>query len=95
MNVASAVYFTFEQGVLCIRIVHVLIRIVRTNRFGDYLSRGINIPVEHARTAYRKTCRTEYQQPYRTYISQTPYYKWNIAQARPMSVSDISRSLQS
>ena len=24
-----------------------------------------------------------------------PYYKWNIAQSRPMSVSDVSRSLQS
>ena len=27
--------------------------------------------------------------------SQTPYYKSNIAQARPMSVSDVLRSLQS
>ena len=25
--------------------------------------------------------------------SQTPYFNWNIAQARPMSVSDVSRSL--
>ena len=58
-----------------------------------YLSWGINI--EHARTAYHKTCGTEYQQPYRRCNSQTPYYKWNIAQARPMSVSDVSRRLQS
>ena len=27
--------------------------------------------------------------------SQTPYFNWNIAQARPMNVSDVSRSLQS
>ena len=58
-----------------------------------YLSWGINI--EHARTAYHKTCGTEYQQPYRRCNSQTPYFNWNIAQARPMSVSDVSRSLQS
>ena len=42
-----------------------------------YLSRGINIG--HARTAYHETCETEYQQPYRRFNSQTPYYKWNIA----------------
>ena len=58
-----------------------------------YIPWGIN--VDHARTAYHKTCGTEYQQPYRRFDSQTPYYKWNVAQARPMSVSEISRSLQS
>ena len=30
---------------------------------GLYLSRGVNI--DHARTAYHKTCETVYQQPYR------------------------------
>ena len=35
-----------------------------------YFSWGIN--VEHARTAYHKTCGTEYQQPYRRFKSQTP-----------------------
>ena len=50
---------------------------------------------KHARTAYHETCGTEYQQPYRRCNSQPPYYKWNIAQARPMSVSYVSRSLQS
>ena len=52
-----------------------------------YLSWGINI--EHARTAYHKTCGTEYQQLYRRCNSQTPYctyMSWNKAQARPMSV---------
>ena len=58
-----------------------------------YLSWGIHI--EHARTAYHETCRTEYQPAYRRCNSQTPYYKCNTAQARPMSVSDVSRSLQS
>ena len=60
-----------------------------------YLSWGIHI--EHARTAYHETCWTEYQQPYyRRFNSQTPSYKkWNIAQTRPTSVSDLSRSLQS
>ena len=58
-----------------------------------YLSRGIH--TEHARTAYRKTCGTKYQQLCRRYISQTPCHKWNITQARPMSVSDVSCSLQS
>ena len=58
-----------------------------------YLSWGINI--EYARTAYHKTCGTEYQKPYLRFNSQAPYYKWNMAQARPTSVSDISRSLQS
>ena len=53
------------------------------------------INIEHARTAYHETCGTEYQQPYCRCNSQTPYYKWNIAQARPMSVSYVSRSLQS
>ena len=65
--------------------------------------RGVNdlylswrISVEHARTAYHKTCGTEYQQPYhRRFSSATPYYKWNIAQTRPMSVSDVSCSLHS
>ena len=57
-----------------------------------YPSWGIH---EHARMAYHKTCGTEYQQPYGRFNSQTPYYKWNIAQARPMSVSDVPRSLQS
>ena len=37
-----------------------------------YLSRGINI--EHAQTAYLKTCGIEYQQPYHRCNSQTPYY---------------------
>ena len=47
-------------------------------------------------TAYHETCGAEYQQPYGRCNSQTPYDKWNIAQARPMSVSDVmSRSLQS
>ena len=58
-----------------------------------YLSRGINI--EHARMACHKTCGTEYQQPYRRCNSQTPYFNWNIAQTRPMSVSDVTRSWQS
>ena len=58
-----------------------------------YISWGIH--VEHARTAYLKTHGNEYQQPYRRCNSQTPHYKWNIAQARPMSASDVSRSLQS
>ena len=58
-----------------------------------YLSWGINI--EHARAAYHETCGIEYQQPHRRCNSQPPYYKWNIAQARPMSVSYVSRSLQS
>ena len=57
-----------------------------------YPSWGINI--EHARTAYHKTCGTEYQS-YRRFNSQAPYYKWNIEQERPKSVSDASRSLQS
>ena len=43
---------------------------------------------------YHKTCGTAYQQPHRI-NSQTPYYKWSIAQAHPMSVSDVSRGLQS
>ena len=54
-----------------------------------------NIAIEQARTAYHKTCGTEYQQPNRRFNSQTPYYEWNMAQARPMSVSEVSRSLQS
>ena len=58
-----------------------------------YLSWRIHI--EHARTAYHETCGTEYQQPYRRCNSQTPYYRWNIAQARPMSESYVPRSLQS
>ena len=71
----------------------VLLTLVAPRRVTDlHLSWGINI--EHARTAYHKTCGTEYQQPYRRCNSQTPYFKWNIAQARPMSVSDVSRSLQ-
>ena len=37
------------------------------------LSRGINI--EHAQTAYHKTCGTEDQQPYGRCNSPTPYYK--------------------
>ena len=37
---------------------------------------------------------TEYQQLYRRCNSQTPYYKWNISQARPMNASDVTRSLQ-
>ena len=53
------------------------------------------IHIEHARTAYHETCGTEYQQQYRRCNSQTPYYKWNMAQARPMSVSYVPRSLQS
>ena len=57
-----------------------------------YLSWGIHI--EHARTAYHETCRTEYQPAYRRCNSHT-HYKRNIAKARPMSVSDVSRSLQS
>ena len=57
------------------------------------LSWGINI--EHARTAHHKTCGTEHQQPYRRWNSQTPYFNWNIAQARPLSVSGVSRSFQS
>ena len=57
-----------------------------------HLSWGIHI--EHAQTAYHETCGTEYQQPYRR-CNSTPYPNWNIAQARPMSVSDVSRSLQS
>ena len=60
-----------------------------------YLSWGINLNVEHARTAYHKTCGTENQQPYRRRNSQTPCFNWNIAQARPMSVSNVRRSLQS
>ena len=72
----------------------VLLTLVASRGFTDlYLSWGIHI--EHARTAYHETCWIEYQQPYRRFNSQTPYYKWNIAQARPMSVSDVSRSLQS
>ena len=59
-----------------------------------HLSWGIHI--EHARTVYHETCGAEYQQPEnRRCNSQTPYFKWNIAQARPMSVSDVLRSLQS
>ena len=58
-----------------------------------YLSWGIHI--EHARMAYHETCGTEYQKPYRRRNSQTPYFNWNIAQARPLRVSDVSRSLQS
>ena len=57
------------------------------------LSWGKN--TEHARTAYHKTCGTEYEQPYRRCNSLTPCFNWNIAQARPMNVSDVSRSLQS
>ena len=53
-----------------------------------HISSGISI--EHARTSYHETCGTEYQQPYRRCNSQTPYFSWNIAQARPMSVSDVS-----
>ena len=53
------------------------------------------IHIEHARTAYHETCGTEYQQPYRRCNSQSPYDKGNIAQARPTSVSDVPRSLQS
>ena len=37
-------------------------------------------------TAYHETCGTEYQQPNRRCNSQTAYYKWNMAQARPLSV---------
>ena len=58
-----------------------------------YLSWGVSI--EHARTAYRETCGTEYQQPYRRRNSQTPYNKRNVAQARTMSVSYVPRNLQS
>ena len=72
----------------------VLLTLVAPRRVTDlYVSRGINI--EHARTAYHETCGTEYQQPHRRCHSQTSYYKWNIAQPRPMSVSYVSRSLQS
>ena len=70
----------------------VLLTLVTPRGVTDF-SWGINI--EHARTAYHKTCGTEYQQPYRRCNSQTPYFNWNTAQARPMSVSDVSRSLQS
>ena len=59
-----------------------------------YLSWWINI--EHARTAYRKTCGTTISN--NNHIvdnSQTPYFNWNIAQARPMSVSNVSRNLKS
>ena len=49
--------------------------------------------IEHARSTYHKTCGTEYQQPYRRWISSTPYYNWNIAQARPLRVSGVSRKL--
>ena len=58
-----------------------------------YPSRGMN--KEHARTAQHKTCGTEYQQPYRRFNSQTPYYKWNIEQERSIRVPNVSRSLQS
>ena len=53
------------------------------------------INTEHARTGYHKTCGTEYHQPYRRFNSQTPYFKWNIAHARSLSVLEVSRSLQS
>ena len=46
-------------------------------------------------TPMRTTRPLRSQEPYRRCTSQTPYYKWNIAQARPISVSDVSRSLQS
>ena len=42
-----------------------------------------------------KTCETEYRQLYRRFNSRAPNHRWHIAQARPMSVSDISRSLPS
>ena len=73
----------------------ILLTLVAPRGVNDlYLSWGIHI--EHARTAYHhETCGTEYQQPYRRCNSQTPYYEWNIAQARPMSVSYIPRSFQS
>ena len=63
----------------------------------EYIFHEEHVNIEHARTAYHKTCGTEYQQPYRRFNSQKPYsyYKGNIAQARPTSVSDVSRSLQS
>ena len=50
---------------------------------------------EHTRTTYHNTCWTEYQQPYRRFNAQKTYYKWNVAQAHPMSVSHVSRSRQS
>ena len=34
-----------------------------------------NENTEHARTAYHKICGTEYQQPYRRFNSQTPYFE--------------------
>ena len=72
----------------------VLVTLVAPRGVTDlYISWGIH--TEHARTAYHETCGTEYQQPRRRGNSQTPYCKWNIAQARPMSVSDVPRSLQS
>ena len=75
-------------------LVIVLLTLVPPRGVTDlYLSWGINI--EHARTAYHKTYGTQYQQPYRRCNSQTPYFNWNIAQACAMSVSDVSRSLQS
>ena len=44
----------------------VLLTLVTRRRVTDlYLSWGVNI--EHVRTAYHKTCGTEYQQPYRGY----------------------------
>ena len=41
-----------------------------------YISWGLN--KKHARTAYHKTCGTEYQQPYRRCNSHTPYFNWNM-----------------
>ena len=71
-----------------------LLTLVAPRRVTDlYLSWGIH--TEYARTVYYETCGTEYQQPCRKCFSQTPYYKWNIAQARPINVSYVPRSLQS
>ena len=56
---------------------------------GLYISWGINIA--HARTAYHKTCGTEYQQAYRRCSSQTPYFNWNIAQARRTRITQLAK----
>ena len=67
----------------------VLLTLVTPREVTDlYLSWGIN--TEHARTAYHKTCGTEYQQPYRRRNPQTPYFNWNIAQARPMQLAKLT-----
>ena len=84
-------YFWTEAEIFCKIVLLTLV----TPRGVTDLHLSWRMHIEHARTAYHKNYGIAYQQPHRRCISQAPYYKWNIAQVRLMSVSDVSRSMQS